>query len=1394
MNRLKYVLILFILIVVSVKAENNAYTQWQKRRELLKQDKSVARYYTFEDVKDSKSVVVDLGKDGKNLSYTTYQDLVTKEVFDDLKVIEGRFPGKKAVRLDKGSYRGETFNIKDDQFSAEIWFRRQGPGSVIPASKFKVGTILAVSGYREGWRLISSYESSNTLSFEIGQPNGSTINYAKIPLADNVWHHFVVTFDGTRMNLYINGQLAEKSMTMRDEEKKTVKTDSFKGKYVPAKAPFVVGFSGYGVGSSKLDIDEIVVYNRVLKQEEISLSYQDIFLKADTYIKQGNYKKAREEYNKMKGQAGFGTEFALFNIAESYRLEKDYVNSHKTFEEIQKVSNLSDYYRIYAFFQQAEVYIEQKNNTKAREVYQKILQVPGALEHHIFNSKLKVADTYKDEKKYSVARQIYEKLLIEEESKKLPHDGYRLDLRDRLETIDGLADGATLKTRHEKLVEWVNSPKKSIYVSIKGNDKNIGTKAKPFASIQRAQEEVKKIKKEGMPAGGINVYLRGGKYLIDESISFGIEDSGTADAPVIYRNYPNEEVRIMGGKQVTNFKPLSDPEIIRRLPDESKNKVWVSDLKELGITDYGQLLNRGSHAKSNLSALELFFDNNPMTLARWPNQGYERVSKLVTPEGDGVLGGQSPRTGTYQYGRFCYSGDRPLKWKEDKNIWVYGYFAYEYEKSHTNITSIDTENRIINIGPDTRYHRSGIERHFIRVKQNAPYVVYNLLSELDAPGEWYLDRETGKLYFYPPSDIKKSEIFVSTLSVPFLVMNDASHIGLYGLTFEVNRSNGLEIKKGQNNLIAGCTIRNTGQWAVNIPSGWNHKVFGCDMYNMGEGGVILDGGDRKKLIPAGHIVENNHIYSFNKFEGGYRHTVRIQGIGQRVSHNVTNDTPMQAIHFIANDHIIEFNELHDIVYEGRELGAMYVYSNNWAMMNRGNIIRNNFFHHISYHSSPNLTQGLNAIHIDALNGGLVIEKNFFYRFPSGVSNPQPENRIENNIFVDAGNRSIGQGNRTGIFYTPDGEPKVWLINSCLVRDLIFARYKQPPWSNRYPQLFDVLYRDKPIAWPQNNFIERNINTGGPFLSISAGIKDDNIIRNNWDGDDPFFIDRNNADFHLRPGSPVYGLTGCEPLTMKNIGVYKSPLRASWPINRTKEDIGRYYKPDWSGAGALLKTDLMRPLKRISSPKYHTVPLKKSSVDVDGNLNTAEWGQLDKSNSLSIEEFYTGEKQVGAKSYAWFQYDNENLYIAVKHEPDPFKLGMLPRLKEHIPQFEVAIESQHGPKSLGWWIDDMVTGPVYSLCFDYNGEFKVNNIFGMPHKNVVEIEKAVEYKRAIQNDENRVWTQEIKIPFKSIGITPKDVEQLAFNLGVYNKAGWFAWVSTGCSIWRVENAGFIKFAK
>ena len=177
-----------------------------------------------------------------------------------------------------------------------------------------------------------------------------------------------------------------------------------------------------------------------------------------------------------------------------------------------------------------------------------------------------------------------------------------------------------------------------------------GQRREPFATPQRARDAVREARKGGLPKGGVTVWLRGGVYRMDRTLELDARDSGTAGAPVVYRSAPGEEVRLVGGKQVPSnaFEPVTDPDVLERLDPAAHGKVVQADLKAVGISDYGKLTRRGGIERHTLpAALELFFNDRPMPLARWPNEGWTRIAAVPDgPKGE----------------RFSYQGDRPKRW------------------------------------------------------------------------------------------------------------------------------------------------------------------------------------------------------------------------------------------------------------------------------------------------------------------------------------------------------------------------------------------------------------------------------------------------------------------------------------------------------------------------------------------------------------------------------------------------------------------------------------------------------------------------------------------------------------------------------------------------------------
>ena len=129
----------------------------------------------------------------------------------------------------------------------------------------------------------------------------------------------------------------------------------------------------------------------------------------------------------------------------------------------------------------------------------------------------------------------------------------------------------------------------SVYVATDGSDSNPGTIDQPFASLEAARDYLRANKPAGAAA---TVYVRGGVYQLSKTFSLGQQDSGTEDAPVIYRAYGDEKVTLSGGLMIdyNKFSPISDAAMKAKLKStEAQGKVVVADLDEIGLGDFAKI-------------------------------------------------------------------------------------------------------------------------------------------------------------------------------------------------------------------------------------------------------------------------------------------------------------------------------------------------------------------------------------------------------------------------------------------------------------------------------------------------------------------------------------------------------------------------------------------------------------------------------------------------------------------------------------------------------------------------------------------------------------------------------------------------------------------------------------
>jgi hypothetical protein len=656
-----------------------------------------------------------------------------------------------------------------------------------------------------------------------------------------------------------------------------------------------------------------------------------------------------------------------------------------------------------------------------------------------------------------------------------------------------------------------------LYVAPGGNDSWSGTLADPkgqtdgpFATLERARDEIRQRKQAGeLPPGPVTVYLRGGMYWRDKTFELTAADSGTTGSPVVYRAYPNEAVRLIGGREIKNWQPVSDPAILERLDQAARGHVLKADLKAAGIADFGKMSRRGFGVAISPAGLELFYRDEPMQLACWPNQGYVKIAAV--PAGQ-------------HGGKFTYEGDRPNRWAKADDIWVHGYWTWDWAESYEKVKSIDLQKREIATQPP-----HGVYGYTAGKRWRA----INLLEELDTPGEWYLDRKTGKLYFWPPDGRQDAGATMNTACVSVIndmvTMRDVSNVTFQKLSFEVMRGSGIVMTGGLQNVIIGCTFRNIGNLAVTITNATACGVESCDISETGDGGIILSGGDRQTLTPGGLYAINNHIWRFSRTAKTYRPAVSVAGVENRVAHNLIHDAPHMAIALAGNEHAIEYNEIHHVCMETDDVGAFYMGRD---YTQRGNIVQYNYFHDLGgLHSSV----GSMAVYLDDWTSGTTVLGNICVRAGRAVLvGGGRDNTIENNIFVDCTPAvHIDQRGLGWAKYYFNGQ------DNTLVDRLSAVPYKEPPWSKKYPELLK-LYDDEP-ARAKGNKVLRNICVGGRWLDLLDGLKEQDItLKDNLVGQDPGFVDAAAGNYRLKPDSPAWKL-GFKPIPIDEIGLQSQPL-------------------------------------------------------------------------------------------------------------------------------------------------------------------------------------------------------------------------------------------------------------
>lgn len=582
------------------------------------------------------------------------------------------------------------------------------------------------------------------------------------------------------------------------------------------------------------------------------------------------------------------------------------------------------------------------------------------------------------------------------------------------------------------------------------------------------------------------IILRGGTYFLDTPLVLGPEHNGLTIAA-----YRDERPVISGGRRLTGWRSAT-------------NQLWVADVP------------------SHWYFRELWVNGQRRVRARHPNTGYLSIAEAVAPADhpEWTDGQQS----------FRYHENDLRAWTSITNAEV--VTMTRWVESRLPVTALDPATRIISFG----------KKNVFKLDPGDLYYIEHVFEALDSPGEWYLDRAAGKLYYrpMPGEDLAAAEVIAPVL--PQLVrLENVERITFRGLTFahaewyypaefkiddwlKGNIGGFYQAAFGVPGAVSGegvrhcrfesCQFRNLGTYALELSRGCQSNVISrCEMADLGGGGVKL-GETRKIRENVADQTFGNEISDSVIRDGGklFHQAVGIwvgQSYNNRILHNLIHDFYYTGISIgwtwgygpaTAGGNLVEWNHIHHIgkLTNGdgpilSDMGGIYTLGKQ-----PGTIIRNNLWHDMAA-----FRYGGWGIYFDEGSSDIVAENNLVYRTTHGGFHQHygKENVVRNNIFAFARDHQI-QRSRV--------EPH---------RSFNFER--------------NIVYWDKGAlhggTWDGDMYrMDFNLYWRTDGQPVTLRQDKNSLIA------DPLFIAPAKGDFTLKPGSPAEKI-GFKPFDLRGVG-------------------------------------------------------------------------------------------------------------------------------------------------------------------------------------------------------------------------------------------------------------------
>ncbi|MGJ8592740.1 MAG: right-handed parallel beta-helix repeat-containing protein [Aquaticitalea sp.] len=692
------------------------------------------------------------------------------------------------------------------------------------------------------------------------------------------------------------------------------------------------------------------------------------------------------------------------------------------------------------------------------------------------------------------------------------------------------------------------------FVSIKGSDKWSGTLESPnaegtdgpFATLEQAKNAVREFKKNN--SKDIVVLIRDGFYQLSKTVVFGLEDSGKDEFTITYAAYPSEKPIFSSGKQINAWEKVTNE--LPGLPDAAKGHIMVANVSDKFLTLYDE---EGMLPRAQSAGIITGDGKNGRDRLQFP---------------DGFIKNWSNAT------------DVEIKVRPH-HAWIVNMLPLKSvnEKTNTATTSIDATYAMNRL-------------HFLPKTENA--WVENVLEALDEEGEWVLNTKEGKVYLWPRNEStvyapqllelirvegkinekKATDIPVRNLHFKGLTFK---HGERYTLTPEdaglqhdwdmYDKVNALVRFRGTENcIIEQSHFLHSGSGAIRVDlHGMNNTISSNHIEHMGGAGIVLAGyGPGTKNVNKKNTVFNNNIHHIGEI---YWHSPGIflwQSGENKIANNLIHHTDYTAIilsgcmtdffakkgngrellrtlrryelpefskdvtledvlpYLHTKDNVIEYNEIHHSMQRLGDGNAIYIRGSG-----KGNHIRRNYIHHMT---ADMIMQA--AIRTDGGQTGTFITENLIYKATSQGILTKLDNKVENNIVANiiAPPRgyylSVREGPLTG------GTIKRNIFYSLSASDTFIDELPPGKEGSSEDRRGRVIARAKDADTDYNiYFCKPDVNKGLELLEKNQ--KDGVDVHSK--AVDPMFVDPENGDFRLQPGSPALEM-GIVPLDLSKVGL------------------------------------------------------------------------------------------------------------------------------------------------------------------------------------------------------------------------------------------------------------------